>query len=149
MDHSANTSQEDYSRKDKVYMTKITVKLSAGVGGFVEDKDEAKRIRNDTLLPALVAHKHVILDFADVKYSTQSFIHALLGAVLQQYREPALQQLEFKNCGPQIKSLIQLVVDYSLGGFKEPVSSHKKQSTKASSHARSPEITKKTAKQLG
>jgi STAS-like domain of unknown function (DUF4325) len=119
MDRPPNTSQEDNGGQDKVHMTQTIVKLPAGVGGFAEDKDEAKRIRNDTLLPALEKDKYVILDFSEMKYSTQSFIHALLGAVLQKYREAALQKLEFKNCAPQIKSLIQLVVDYSLGGFKE------------------------------
>jgi len=94
------------------------VRLPAGVSGFAEDKDEAKRIRVANILP-IFAKKgdSIILDFIDIKYSTQSFIHALLGEVLQRYRESALEKIEFKNCAPQVKSLVRLVVDYSLGGF--------------------------------
>lgn len=98
-------------------MKEIVIKLRSGVGGFAEDKDEARRIRTATLLPALEKDQVVILDFGDVKYSTQSFVHALLGEVLQRFQEPVLENLEFRHCSPQLKSLVQLVIDYSLGGF--------------------------------
>lgn len=98
-------------------MNEIVIRLAAGTSGFAEDKDEARRIRTATLLPALEQEQAVILDFSEVKYSTQSFVHALLGEVLQRFREPVLEKLEFRHCTPQLKSLVQLVVDYSLGGF--------------------------------
>ena len=100
-------------------MKPVTVKLHAGIGGFAGDKDEAKKLRMETILPAFHDGKEVILDFSEVKYSTQSFVHALLGEVLQRFCEPALDKLEFKNYSPQVKSLVQLVVDYSLGGFQK------------------------------
>lgn len=96
------------------------IRLSAGVGGFAEDKDEAKKIRLQTILPAFLNKSDVVLDFADVNYSTQSFIHALLGEVLRRHGAGALKRLEFKNCKSQVKSIVQLVVDYSLGGFSSP-----------------------------
>jgi STAS-like domain of unknown function (DUF4325) len=96
---------------------KHIVRLEAGVGGFAEDKDEAKRLRVETILPAIREGGSIVLDFSAVKYSTQSFVHALVGEVLQRYKEPVLDKLEFRACAPQVKSLVQLVVDYSLGGF--------------------------------
>jgi STAS-like domain of unknown function (DUF4325) len=96
----------------------VFINVTGGSTGFAEDKDEARRIRVGKLLPALSKDSLVILDFRDIKYSTQSFVHALLGEVLQRYGEDVLAQIDFKNCTPQLKSLIQLVVDYSLGGFK-------------------------------
>src|SRR5208283_4266101 len=101
------------------------------VRGFAEDKDEAKKLRVKTILPALEENKRIILDFGQVKYSTQSFIHALLGEVLQKFREPALDKLEFRSCSLQVKSLIQLVVDYSLGGFSANQQSPAMQNKKA------------------
>jgi hypothetical protein len=89
------------------------------VNGFAEDKDQAKELRTIKLLPALARHEKVVLDFAAVHYATQSFIHALIGESLQKYGDKALEMLEFRHCSPQVRSVIELVVDYSLGGFAE------------------------------
>jgi hypothetical protein len=118
MDTTTTTGKKDRSGEDKIHMTQFTlVKVRAGAGGFSEDKDEARRIRTETILPALMTDSTVVLDFADVRYSTQSFVHALVGEVLKRFGEPILQRMEFRSCSPQVKSLVQLVVDYSLGGF--------------------------------
>jgi hypothetical protein len=98
-------------------MKKRTIELKPGVAGFAEDKDQAKTLRIETLLPALERGEYIVLDFRQVKYATQSFIHALLGETLYKYGENLLDRVEFKNCTPQLQSVIELVVDYSLGGF--------------------------------
>jgi hypothetical protein len=116
MDSQAHANKITNNKTDKVHM-RINVKLSAGVAGFAEDKDYAKQLRHDEILPALSDGKDVTLDFAAVKYATQSFVHALIGEALQKYGEPILERFEFKNCTPQLRSVIELVVDYSLGGF--------------------------------
>lgn len=89
----------------------------AGASGFAEDKDSAKTIRMGTLLPALERGDHIVLDFKKVQFATQSFMHALIGEAIKKHGEGILDRIEFKNCSTQLKSLIQLVVDYSLGGF--------------------------------
>jgi uncharacterized protein DUF4325 len=94
-----------------------TIKIGSVSNGFAEDKDEAKKIRSEEILPALQRGENVALDFQDVREATQSFVHALVGQALQQYGESALELIEFKNCSSQLKSVIELVVDYSLGGF--------------------------------
>ena len=93
------------------------VELQPGIVGFAEDKEQAKSIRIGTILPALERGENVVLDFKQVRYATQSFIHALLGEALYKYRETLLDRIEFRNCTPQLQSVIELVVDYSLGGF--------------------------------
>jgi hypothetical protein len=95
----------------------MKIELTPGIAGFAEDKDQAKTLRLGTLLPALERGENIVLDFRHVKYATQSFIHALLGEALYKYREDLLDKVEFKNCTPQLQSVIELVVDYSLGGF--------------------------------
>jgi hypothetical protein len=99
-------------------MTPVNIVLDAGPDGFNDDKDEAKRIRENTIIPTLAADDCVVLDFSEVKSSTQSFVHALVGEALQRFKEPALEKIQFKNCTPLMKGLVQLVVDYSLGGFR-------------------------------
>jgi uncharacterized protein DUF4325 len=96
---------------------RVQVKVSAGANGFAEDKDAAKELRKNVIMPSLTANKTVVLDFCGVTASTQSFVHALIGEPLQKIGEAVLDRLEFRSCAPQIKSLVGLVVDYSLGGF--------------------------------
>lgn len=98
-------------------MKTTRIELSSGIAGFAEDKDYAKLVRQKQILPALEAGRAVAVDFRLVKYATQSFVHALIGEPLKRFGEPVLDQLEFQNCTPQLQSVIELVVDYSLGGF--------------------------------
>jgi STAS-like domain of unknown function (DUF4325) len=95
------------------------IKLEPGVGGFAEDKDQARLLRVSRILPALDRGESVALDFSEIRYATQSYVHALIGEALRKYGEGLLERVEFKNCSPQLRSLIELVVDYSLGGFSE------------------------------
>jgi hypothetical protein len=93
--------------------------VESGTNGFAENKDAARAVRLSTVLPAITSGHAVVLDFRGVRYATQSYVHALIGQALQKYGERALDYMEFRNCSPQVKSVIELVVDYSLGGFAE------------------------------
>lgn len=95
------------------------LRIPSGVNGFAEDKDEARALRQSKLLPALEKGEALALDFSEVNYATQSYIHALLGEALQRFGDQALERIEFKNCSPSIRSVIELVVDYSLAGFAD------------------------------
>ena len=97
----------------------LEIKMPAESAGFAEDKDLAKRIRESQLLPSLDASVPVVLDFSSVQYATQSFIHALIGEALRRLGEQALELIEFRNCSPSVRSVVELVVDYSLAGFPE------------------------------
>lgn len=104
--------------KDQIHMND-KIRLLSGVNGFAENKDQAKEIRLSRILPAIAHGRGVVLDFADVKYATQSFVHALIGEALQEYGDQALEQIEFRHCSEAVRSVIELVVDYSLSGFAE------------------------------
>ena len=97
----------------------IEIVIESEVNGFAENKDEARAIRLSKVLPAVTAGNDVVLDFRAVRYATQSYVHALIGEVLQKLGNMALEHMEFRNCSPQVKSVVELVVDYSLGGFAE------------------------------
>jgi len=96
---------------------RVEVRVNAGVNGFAEDKDSAKELRKEVIMPSLLANKTVVLNFCGVTSSTQSFVHALIAEPLQKIGEGVLGRLEFRSCAPQVKNLVELVVDYSLGGF--------------------------------
>lgn len=59
------------------------------------------------------------MNFKDVRYVTQSFVHALIGEPIKKYGESVLEKIEFNSCSPQLRSVIELVVDYSIGGFTD------------------------------
>lgn len=91
--------------------------IPGGPSRFQEDKDLARQIRIAEILPALLRGERVVLDFSDVDYATQSFVHALIGEALKQFGEEVLDRIEFHRCSAQLRSVIELVVNYSLGGF--------------------------------
>src|SRR5580765_3257501 len=95
------------------------IKIVSATGEFAEDKDAARAIRVKKLLPTLNEGKPVILDFRHVRYATQSYIHALVGEAIKRHGEAALDLISFKNCSSQLRSVISMVVDYSLSGFPQ------------------------------
>jgi hypothetical protein len=99
----------------------IKIKIPGGSARFQEDKELAREIRHTRLLPALAENRSIRLDFSDVDYATQSFVHALIGEVLKRYGESILDRLEFHKCSQQLQNVISLVVNYSLGGFTEGI----------------------------
>ena len=118
MDIPQNTAPRDRSRKDKIHMNNI-IRIPPGSTGFAEDKDQARQLRTSLILPLLEKGRQIILDFNGVQYATQSYIHALVGEALQKYGGRALDLIEFKDCSAPVRSVIELVVDYSLGGFPD------------------------------
>ncbi len=95
-------------------MTPITIRISDLTGNFAENKDKAKDLRDKQVLPTIANGGHVVLDFADVDSTTQSFVHALISKVFQDRGEKAFELIEFKNCSGPVKSLVSTVVNYSL-----------------------------------
>ncbi|MFH0876119.1 MAG: DUF4325 domain-containing protein [archaeon] len=81
-------------------------------GDFAENKDIAKQIRIEQILPYLDTEDKIIIDFKDVKISTQSFIHALISEVLIKKGLDSCNKLYFKNCNNTIQTLINTVYDY-------------------------------------
>lgn len=90
-----------------------TVEIVAAAGAFAEDKDVAKRLRLEKILPALDAGEEVTLDFEGVELATQSFIHALVSDLIRRRGAEVLDQLLFKNCNEGLRSLVSIVVEYS------------------------------------
>ncbi len=90
-----------------------TVKVVEHTGSFAEDKVVAKRLREQVLDPALAGGRRVTLNFAGVDIATQSFIHALLAAVIRGRGAAALDLMTFTHCNAALKSLIRVVSEYS------------------------------------
>lgn len=94
----------------------MIIRIKEHCENFAENKDIAKQIREKHIKPYILSSNSPIiaLDFEDVDSSTQSFIHALISGLFQDYKEKALDYFEFKNCNKAIKSIITTVINYSL-----------------------------------
>lgn len=91
-----------------------TLVLSPHLGSFASNKDVASDLRIKEILPRLAKHEEIILDFAGVEAGTQSLVHALIAEPLQLYGKDTLKILKFKSASPIMKTLISLVIDYTL-----------------------------------
>jgi anti-anti-sigma regulatory factor len=89
------------------------LRLSESVGDFAGDKDQAARLREEVLKPAVRSGESVVLDFEGVDLATQSFIHALISDLVRDDDLNALDVLTFENCNPSVRELIEIVADYS------------------------------------
>jgi len=96
-----------------------SIQVRPQAGEFAENKDIARDLRVNEILPALAQGKEVVLDFRGVRLSTQSFIHALISEAIRVHSIDVLDRLMFKNCTPTIKTLINIVVDYMQTDTKE------------------------------
>ena len=86
-------------------------------GEFAENKDVARDIRLQEIIPALGQSEEVVLNFDKVGAATQSFIHALISDVLRNYGSDVLEHMTFKSCNETIKKIINIVVDYMQEGM--------------------------------
>ncbi len=94
----------------------IQIKLFKIVGAFAENKDFARQIRKEEIVPALDKKEEVVLDFEKVDSATQSFIHALISDLMRNYGNEVLDKISFKNCNETIQKIINIVIDYMQQG---------------------------------
>ena len=91
----------------------ITISLLQVVGSFAENKDLARKIRIEQIIPALDHKEEVILNFEGVDSTTQSFIHALISDLIRNYgAEEVLDKISFQACNDTVREIIGIVTDY-------------------------------------
>lgn len=98
------------------------IKIKKLAGDFAENKDIAKEIRANYIMPTLTDGNRVELDFSGVSGATQSFIHALISEPIRQFRDLALEKIEYKDCSDVVKEVIKTVYEYmqeSLGSVND------------------------------
>lgn len=86
-------------------------------GSFAENKDIARNIRLQEIMPALENKEEVVLDFDRVDAATQSFVHAMISEVLRKYGHDVLDRIAFKSCNEMVRKIINIVVEYMQEGL--------------------------------
>lgn len=90
----------------------MEIKLYPIFGDFAEDKDKARDLRRNQILPTLDCGRIVIIDFDGVNNATQSFIHALISDLIRKKGIDVLDEIDFKNCNETVQTIITIVVNY-------------------------------------
>lgn len=90
----------------------IEIKLLPKIGVFAENKDIARDIRVNELIPLLEKGEVVVLDFQGIDGTTQSFVHALISDLIRKFGIEVLDKVLFKNCTKNVQKIIKIVVDY-------------------------------------
>lgn len=91
-------------------MKSIYIRKEAGK--FAENKDIARKLREQVILPALRENQELTLDFTDVEGATQSFVHALISEALREFGPEVLDRVVFKACNETIQQIVNIVIDY-------------------------------------
>ena len=95
----------------------MEIKILDYTGEFAENKDIARDLRVEKIMPNLKRHEEVTLDFTGVSGATQSFVHALISDAIRQY-EYTFDFVYFKNCSVLVKEIVQTVAAYMQEGFE-------------------------------
>lgn len=85
---------------------------------FEEDVERAAKIRDEELLPSMKAGTMVVLDFAGVKFATQSFVHALMYKVIRDGQNIG-STLSIANCSKSTREAVMAVAAYAKVGERQ------------------------------
>lgn len=88
------------------------IKLYPLVGSFAENKDLARDLRIQQIIPILEKGDSLVLDFEKIDSITQSFVHALISDLIRNYGIDILDRISFANCNETVTKIIKIVVDY-------------------------------------
>lgn len=86
------------------------------VSDFGGNKDTAKQLRVEKIMPAISKGKKVVLDFADVNGVTQSFVHALIAEAIREFPEKVFELVEFRHCTRDVQVVVEIVAEYMQEG---------------------------------
>ena len=90
----------------------MEINIFERTGKFAGNKDIARDIRLNEILPLLDKEQNAILNFKNVDSATQSFIHALISDIIRQKGIDILKRVYFKGCNETIKKIIEIVIEY-------------------------------------
>jgi len=88
-------------------------------GSTAEDKDVARDIRRNVILPTMAGSQRIRLDFTGIKRATQSFVDACISEAIRKYGRDAVKRIELHGCAASVRSVIETVVSYSLDFSRE------------------------------
>jgi len=91
---------------------KKTIRIQKFAGEFAENKDIAKKMRVEKVMPTLSKNGVIVFDFDGVSGATQLFVHALVSDPIRKFGSTAFDNLFYKNVNNDIREIISIVYRY-------------------------------------
>lgn len=89
-----------------------TVVIKDLAGEFAENKEVARKLRLEVVIPELRDGGSVVFDFAGVTGATQSFIHALVSDPIREFGDRAYDSLYYEDANEDIQKIVSIVYRY-------------------------------------
>lgn len=80
-------------------------------GKYAEDKDLAKKIRDEKLLPALADSKTLTIDFEEIISAPHSLLNAMLATPIERLGLAAYKKIRIINAAPEIRETLDFIFD--------------------------------------
>lgn len=80
-------------------------------GRYAEDKDLAKKIRDEKLLPAVAESKTLTIDFEDILSAPHSLLNAMLATPIERLGLSAYKKIKIINAAPEIRETLDFIFD--------------------------------------
>jgi STAS-like domain of unknown function (DUF4325) len=80
-------------------------------GRYAEDKDLAKKIRDEKLLPALDENKTLTIDFEEIVSAPHSLLNAMLATPIERLGLSAYKKIKIINAVPEIRETLDFIFD--------------------------------------
>lgn len=88
----------------------VTIALADRPDTFLVGSDAALEIRRKELEPAILKGDNVVIDFRDVRGTSQSWMNVFIMGTLLDCGMESLRLIEFKNCNKLVKELVTFSV---------------------------------------
>lgn len=80
-------------------------------GHYAENKDLAKKIRDEKLLPALAENKTLTIDFDEIVSAPHSLLNAMLATPIERLGLAAYKKIKIINAAPDIRETLDFIFD--------------------------------------
>jgi hypothetical protein len=80
-------------------------------GQYIENKDLAKQIRDEKLLPVLTENGSLIIDFKDVIFASHTVLNAMLATPIHQLGLTAYKKIKVINTASDIRVMLDFIFD--------------------------------------
>ncbi len=87
------------------------INLKNYFGIAIENKDLAKKIRDEKLLPALDENKTLLIDFEDIVFATDSALNAMLATPINWLGLKAYKKIKVINAASDIRVMLDFIFD--------------------------------------
>ena len=92
----------------------VVATITPTIEGFVEDKEQAIRLRETVILPEIRAGRPIGIDLRQARLITHSFVHALLCEAVANAGPRSQELIHIQAKEPQVRDIVRIVAQYAL-----------------------------------